>query len=203
MSSFFTENVYENPDRILRMLDLAGAKSSASDNNQDLVVLVENNGTVIEGECKRQFADGKKRLDALGYMLGGSTVLRTDFSGTNLVQSDLIVVRQSDAATASLWSLYKSQTSTTNLKVQLSVFKAGGDNSPDAQPTLEIVLSQARVTAISALTSTTMAVPCEIVFFLFGCLEIRSAPQLAQGQRGAVRTCTIDLSLPAVSLGQS
>jgi hypothetical protein len=184
----FDDDAFNNSAEGLRLLDLAIATTAG----QDLVLLVENNGTPVEGESVRPFEDGKKRMDALGYMLTGGTRQRTDATGFNLLTSDLAVVRQCDAATASLWNLFKNQNA-ANLKVQLSVFKSGGDDAPDAQPTLEIVLEQARIAALSTLTSSRVAVPCELLFFSFSHLEIRSAPQLASGQRGAVRTCSIDM----------
>ena len=73
--------------------------------------------------------------------------------------------------------------------MHLSVFKAGGDASKDMQPTLEIVLEGARVDTHSILTGGSPRRPCEIIFFHFRKIEIRSAPQKGTGQRGAVRSC--------------
>jgi hypothetical protein len=53
------------------------------------------------------------------------------------------------------------------------------------------VATKARVALQALITSQKLASPCEIIYFHFDAYEIRSAPQMAAGTRGAVRTCTI------------
>jgi hypothetical protein len=175
-----------SPDAVLRLLELTCAAMPG----QDLVLLLENKGTAIEGECARAFADGKKRLDALGYLLSASTQIAPGTNAAKVSTSSLVVVRHCDAASASIASLLKSQTE--SLKVTLSTFKAGGDDDPgDAQPTLEFVIDKGRVEHFSLLTSGSMdGMPCEVISFAHQGIELRSAPQTKTGQRGAVRTCT-------------
>ena len=79
----------------------------------------------------------------------------------------------------------------SDIKVQLSVFKASGDSATDMQPTLEFLLEGARVDTHSILTGGTPKRACEIIFFHYRKIEIRSAPQLRTGLRGAVRSCVI------------
>jgi hypothetical protein len=180
-----TDHPILSPDAVLRLIDLACAASSG----QDLALMLENKGAAIEGECARDFEDGKKRLDVLGYLLTASAQLAPGTNAVKLSTSDLIVVRQCDAASASIASLLKSQTE--GLKVVLSTFKAGGDPSEDAQPTLELAIDKGRVEHFSILTCGSLGgVPCEVIGFAHQGLEIRSAPQTKTGQRGAVRTCT-------------
>jgi hypothetical protein len=183
----FTLDPILNPEEALRLVDLA----SDSMSGQDLVLLLENKSSPVEGESVRDFEDGKKRLDAMGYMLVSGVQVAPGTNKAKVSTSNLIVVRQCDAASASIASLLKSQTE--DLKVVLSTFKAGGDHpSKDAQPTLEITIEKGRVALYCVLTPSRMrGIPCEIVSFAHQGLEIRSAPQATTGFRGAVRTCTL------------
>jgi len=56
------------------------------------------------------------------------------------------------------------------------------------------VFTEARVHTQSLLTGGNPKRPCEIVYFNFRKIEIRSAPQLDTGLRGAVRTCVLTKS---------
>ena len=182
----FTPDPILDPDAVLRLVELA----SQTTTGQDVVLLLENKGTPIEGESVRNFADGKKRLDVMGYMLISGVQPAPGTSNAKVSTGDLIVVRQCDAASASIASLLKSQTE--DLKVVLSTFKAGGDRAAtDEQPTLEIEIDKGRVAHFSVLTPSRLnGIPCEVVAFAHQGLEIRSAPQAQTGLRGAVRTCT-------------
>ncbi|WP_077002952.1 type VI secretion system tube protein Hcp [Variovorax sp. KK3] len=174
-----------DPDEALRLLD---HMTGVSDN--DFAMLIENKGTVMEGESKRAYEDGKQRMDIAGYAYLAEVKTPPGASKGRVRNHPLIVVRNCDAATASIASLMKSQDS--DIKVQLSVFKAGGDASKDMQPTLEILLEGARVDTHSILTGGTPRRPCEIIFFYYRKIELRSAPQKSTGQRGAVRSCVMN-----------
>jgi hypothetical protein len=182
----FTPDQMLDPETVLRLVDLACETTSG----QDLALLLENKGSPIEGESTRDFEDGKKRLDALGYILISSVQVAPGTNAAKVSTSNLIVVRKCDAASASIASLLKSQTE--DLRVVLSTFKAGGESySTELQPTLEMEIDKGRVAHFSVLTSGRLqGVPCEIVAFAHQEIEIRSAPQAKSGQRGAVRTCT-------------
>jgi hypothetical protein len=174
-----------DPDEALRLLD---HMSGASDN--DFAMLIENKGSVVEGESARQYEDGKQRMDIAGYAYLAEVVTPPGASKGKVRNHSLIVVRNCDAATASIASLMKNQDS--DIKVELSVFKAGGDSSKDMQPTLEIVLEGARIDTHSILTGGSPRRPCEILFFRYRKIEIRSASQKGTGQRGAVRSCVMN-----------
>lgn len=172
-------------DEALRLLDLSRQAGTAL----DMLMLIENRGTVIEGESSRRFADGKQRMDVLGYDMHAGLLLPAGASSPRLVVSHLHVVRRCDAATASIASLLRSQT--TDLRIRLSMFRAGGDASPDAQAKLEFEFEGARVAEIALLTGGAVGGPCEVLRFGYRTLRIHSAPQQATGARGAVRTCEL------------
>jgi len=182
----FTSDQILDPNAVLRLVDLACETASG----QDLVLLLENKGSPIEGESTRDFEDGKKRLDVMGYILIAGVQVAPGASAAKVSTSNLIVVRRCDAASASIASLLKSQTE--DLKVVLSTFKASGDNpSTDLQPTLEMEIGKGRVAHFSILTCGNLGgMPFEVIAFAHQGIEVRSAPQTKTGQRGAVRTCT-------------
>jgi len=169
-----------------RYLDLANIEYG-----QDLVALVENAGSPVAGENTRQFSDGKPRLDMLGFAIAVGTATEISVSAKQPVRgSKLVLVRRCDSATASLANLLKSQT--REVTVQLSAFKASGDAfSPDQQPTLEIVVKKARISEMGFTTSSKFSGACEVTAYEYENLEIHSAPQVASGQRGAVRISTL------------
>ncbi|VTU38959.1 type VI secretion system tube protein Hcp [Variovorax sp. PBL-E5] len=171
-----------DPDEALRLLDHMSGESG-----NDFVMLIENKGAVVEGESERAYEDGKQRMDIAGYTYLAEVVTPPGASKGKVRNKSLIVIRDCDAATASIASLMKNQDS--DIKVQLSVFKAGGDTAKDMQPTLEFVLEGARVDSHAILTGGKPKRACEIVCFAYRKIEIRSAPQKITGQRGAVRSC--------------
>jgi type VI protein secretion system component Hcp len=173
-----------DPDEALRLLDHMSGEAG-----NDFVMLVESKGTVVEGESSRAHEDGKKRMDVAGYHYSAEVVNAPGSTKGKVRNTSFIVVRDCDAATASLASLMKNQDS--DIKMQLSVFKAGGDSGKDMQPTLEFLLEDARIDAHCILTGGRPKRPCEIIFFGYRKIEIRSAAQKSTGQRGAVRSCVI------------
>ena len=64
-----------DPDEALRLLD---HMSGQSDN--DFVMMIENKGSVVEGESSRAHEDGKQRMDIAGYCLsrGGRDAARVE-----------------------------------------------------------------------------------------------------------------------------
>jgi len=172
-----------DPDEALRLLDHLSGESG-----HDFSMMIENKGTPLEGESKRTYEDGKQRMDIGGYSYKSDVVIPPGSNKGKLRNHAFIVVRDCDAATASIASLLKNQDS--DLKVTVSVFKASGDSSKDQQPHLEFVLGGARVNCHAIVTGGRPKRPCDIIFFDYVKLEIRSAPQQQTGARGAVRTCS-------------
>lgn len=171
-------------DEALRLLDLYGAA-----NRLDMVMSIENRGTPIEGESERRYGDGKPRMDLLGYDVHAGLSVAPGSASAALVLSHLHVVRKSDAATASIASLLRNQA--VDLRVTVSVFRAGGDNIGDSQPMLEFVFENARVAEIALLTGGAVSEPSEVIRFGYRVMKISSASQQGAGQRGAVRTCEL------------
>lgn len=173
-------------DEALRLLDLA----SREDTGRDVVLRIESKGVVYEGENERQFEDGKQRMAVLGYFIANRVETPPGTSKGRVVTGSLTLVRASDAATASLASLLQSQAN--DLKVTLQVFRAGGDDSKDAQPMLQLDLQEARVQVHCLLSGGHLGRPAEVLAFTYRSLTISSAPQAKSGLRGAVRTCVFN-----------
>ena len=171
-------------DEQLRVLDLVRPDHAGG----DLVMLVDNAGTAVVGDTPRAFPDKKPRLDITGYSRG--LVQRSATAGANNVRNlaALVVVRRADVATASLSSLAYSRVD--KLTVKISAYRTGGDpTAADTQPTFEIELADARIAGQYLMTGGAHDVPSEILSFAYRSITIRSAPQKATGQRGAVREC--------------
>ncbi len=183
--SFDTDGFWDI-DEQLRVLELVQTRLEGS----DLVMLVDNSGSPVAGESVRRFPDGKSRMDVCGYSWG--LVMRSGAVGSTGARTfaPLVVVRRSDAATASLASLVNARTAT--LTVCISAFRAGGDQSAaDTQPMLEMQLEDAQITGQFLTTGGPLATLSEILVFNYRRITLRSAPQQATGARGAVRECTM------------
>ena len=180
----FTIDGIMDPDEALRMLDLLSGESGA-----DYHMIIDNKGKKITGESQRVFGDAMEMLDIGGYFYDAQ-IRATPGSTKGVVKvSPLMVVRDADAATASIASLLNSQDS--DLIVNILVFKASGDSSNDLQPFFQIELRGARVSYHGVITGGTPKRPCEIISFQHREAEIRSAPQAQTGLRGAVRTAKL------------
>jgi type VI protein secretion system component Hcp len=172
-------------DEALRTLELVGTKSGQI----DLVMQVKTQRAGdIEGESSRKYKDGKPRHDVLGYYFaaGSPSDAGSGQATGRRRYSALRIVRNSDAATASLMSAFATN---DNLAVDLSSYKAGGDNSADAQPIFRILLKNARVKTFTLIAGG--ALPntgaMEIIELNFRTVTIESAPQQKTGDRGGVR----------------
>jgi type VI protein secretion system component Hcp len=179
-------------DEALRTLEIVGSKSGQI----DLVMQVKTQRAGdIEGESPRKYKDGKPRHEVLGYYFAAGTPSDAG-SGQSTGRrrySALRIVRNTDASTASLMSAFATN---DNLTVDLSSYKAGGDDSKDAQPTFRILLKNARVKTFTLLGGgalpNTGAV--EIIELHFRTVTIESAPQQKTGDRGGVRVFEDTLS---------
>ena len=182
-----TSNGVPDPDDALRMLDLAlGAASGC-----DLVMMIENAGSPIEGVLEPQFDDGKPRMEIAGYFCGGHQHTQSGRASAARTLSNFIVVRRTDAATASIASMLRVNAEAG--KVIVGVYKSGGDlKSTEAQAMLEFTMEKVRVTSHMMLTNSVLGAPTEIISFAFRRFTIRSAPQKNTGARGAVRECVFD-----------
>lgn len=173
-------------DEVLRIAEL----SISSQTGIDMFMVVESGGAPVEGESARAFSDGKPHMDIQGYFIFANQVQQGSDKKYKANSSPLVVVRQSDAATASLYSLLNN--GKTDVKATVQVYRAGGNaKSTQSQPTIEIVASEARIYCIATYTSKQLAQPCDIVVFAHRKLEVKTAPQQTTGIRGAVRTCTM------------
>ncbi|MDB5827705.1 MAG: hypothetical protein JWQ73_1925 [Variovorax sp.] len=175
-------------DEALRLLDL----SLQSEGANDIALSIDNNRTPVEGESMRTYSDGKHRISLLGYDVHAGLRMAPGVTTASLVLSHLYVVRRTDAATAPIASLLRSPTA--NLKLTLSIYRAGGDNIQDTEPMVEFTFEGARVSEIALLTGGAVRAPSEIIRFGYRVMKIQSAPQLASGIRGAVSTCELTMS---------
>lgn len=169
------------PEQLMHLLALAASKSE-----YDLMLAIEKDGSAVAGESPRTFGDGTPRLEVEGYLWG---VAQRSGSGAAGHQPYMLyAVRRCDAATASIMSMLTS--ASEKIRVTLGAYRAGGDS--DVEPTLEIVVDQARLVLHSLLTGPGTAGPCEVLGFAGKKFEVRSAAQQRSGLRGAVRTCTFE-----------
>src|ERR1700757_3592110 len=93
-----------DPEQALRLLEHMSGEA-----DYDFVMLIENKGAVMEGESRREYEDGKQRMDIAGYWHQVDMVTPPGASKGKVRNSAFAVVRQCDAATASIASLLKNQ----------------------------------------------------------------------------------------------
>lgn len=175
-------------DEALRLLDLAMNTAGAN----DIAMSIDNNRTPVEGESTRTYSDGKPRLDVLGYDVHAGLRVAPGSTTPAMVLSHLHVVRRTDAATASIASLLRNQT--VNLTLTLSIYRAGGDPSPTADPMVQFTFEGARVAEIALLTGGALGGPSEVIRFGYRVMRIEAASQQTGGLRGAVRTCEMTMA---------
>ena len=171
-----------SPEDARRFYELIGTGSA----DTDLVMMIENKGAPVEGELERSFDDGKARLSIGGYYW--SVQVPESSAQNQVVPNNLIVARRSDAATATIASLLRAQEK--DLKVVISVFKAGGDQrSTEAQATFELALENARTCRLVLNSGGQWGVPSELISISYRTAKVKTAPQKSTGARGAVREC--------------
>jgi type VI protein secretion system component Hcp len=178
----FLEDGSWSPEDARQFYELVGTGSA----ELDLVMLIESKGSPVEGELDRPFDDGKARLSIGGYYW--SVQVPESSAQNQVVPNNLIVARRSDAATATLASLLRTQEK--DLKVSIGVFKSGGDQrSNEQQATFELVLENARICRLVLNSGGNWGVPSELISISYRTLKVKSAPQKSSGARGAVREC--------------
>lgn len=183
----FNQDGFMDADEALRFLDLL-----AEDSGSDYHMSIENKGKKLQGESNRVFGDNMEMLDIGGYFYVAGVVSSPGSTKGVLRAQPFCVIRDCDAATASIASLLNSQDA--DLVVNVLVFKAGGDSSQDQQPFIQIELTGARVSWHAIVTGGRPKRPCEIIVFYFRTAEIKSAPQVEIGLRGAVRTAKLTMA---------
>lgn len=173
-------------EEALRTLQLIGTKVGQFDTHMQ--VTGEKQGEV-KGESERQHAGGGLYHAIVGYYLSaGSPTDSASGSATGRRRySAMRVVRSSDSSSASLMNAFMNNESLT---VVLDSYRAGGDNSKDAQPMFHFELKEARVRTFTLMFGgalpNTGAV--EIIEFAFRRIHIEAAPQTKVGQRGAPKS---------------
>ncbi len=179
-------------EEALRTLTLIGAKVGQFDTHMH--VTGQSQGP-IKGESERKHASGSLYHAIVGYYLAaGSPTDSASGSATGRRRySAMRVVRSSDSSSASLMNAFSHNESLT---VVLDSYRAGGDDSVDAQPMFHFKLENARVKTFTlmfggALPSTGMV---EIIEFAYRNIEIEAAPQTKVGQRGGVKSFQDDWS---------
>lgn len=173
-------------EEALRTLTLIGTKVGQFDTHMH--VTGEKQGE-IKGESERKHASGKLYHSIIGYYLAaGSPTDSASGSATGRRRySAMRVVRSSDSSSASLMNAFSNNESLT---VELDSYRAGGDDSVDAQAMIHFKLENARVKTFTlmfggALPNTGMV---EIIEFAYRKIEMEAAPQTKAGQRGGVKT---------------
>lgn len=183
---------FMNIDQQLRTLDLV----QKNFDGDDLVMLVENAGAAVVGECERKFPDGKPRISIAGYSWGVFLRPGAPVNAQGKTMGPLVVVRRTDAATASLASLLAN--GSDKVKVCISAFRSGGDRAAvDTQPMFEMELEHCRITGHFLTTGGPLTTLGEILHIDYRSIMLRSATQLPTGARGPVRECQFTAPNPA------
>ena len=181
-------STYWQTDNLLRTSELATNALAGG----DLVMLLSNSGTVVNGDNARKFPDGKSRLDLAGYTWGQVVNPETSSSTGDRHMLPLVVVRRVDAATATFSSFMQSRTN--KLELRVSAYRAGGDSSTqDTLPMFELQLDEAQVIAQYFHTGGVLKDLTEVLAFSFRRMTVRSWPQQATGARGGVRECVMSV----------
>ena len=179
-------------EEAVRTLEIVGTKMG----QLDLLMQVKGQKQgQIEGESIRKYEDGKLRHAILGYYLaaGSPTDSASGQSTGRRRYSAMRVVRNSDSSTSQFLNAFSSN---EGLTVILDSFRAGGDDSKDADPMFRIELKEARVRSFTLMSGG--ALPntggVEIIEFAFREINMESAPQTKIGQSGGPKTFTDTLS---------
>jgi type VI protein secretion system component Hcp len=154
----------------------------------DINLIVTIDGANIQGENLRTW--GEDAISAYGYFF------KTQVTDANYVDAgSLWVARNLDVASASLTSALKacSGTSKKRMSACLRVFRAGGNDiiGIAPKPVIKFTLQDAQIVFQTFLTNNPTGLPTEVLAFAYKTITIETAPQLASGIIGAVRTCQL------------
>jgi type VI secretion system Hcp family effector len=178
-------------EEAFRTLQLIGTKVG----HLDAHMTVTGRAGPIKSESVRLHGDGKPHHAIIGYYLaaGGATDSATGQSAGRRRYSAMRVVRSSDSSSTLLMNSFITN---DTLTVELKSYRAGGDNSKDAEPLFHFKLSDARVKTFTLMFGgalpNTGAV--EIIEFAFRKIEGDASPQSNTGQSGAKNSFEDDWS---------
>jgi type VI protein secretion system component Hcp len=157
--------------------------------SMDLELSIQIDGTFIQGESKSSHGNGDV-LSVFGYYFKSQISLDLK---RNLKPGPFWVVRDLDAATASLSSAMKALSGDTTkmMIVELRAFKAGGMKTAGevSRPVLNFKLDQAIIAFQGFHTSSPSGIPSEVLGFNYRSITIETTPQLESGLMGATRNC--------------
>lgn len=172
-------------EELQRTQRLAGGQRSGS----DMVMLIDNAGTVVEGESARRYPDGKSRLDITGWHWGQSAHSESGAVDAARHLTPLTVVRLADSASGSLAILASNRT--RKITAHICAYRAGGDATAlDTEPFFEIAIGEAQIIGQYFLSGDDGALR-EVLVFSYRSVKVKTAPQAGTGARGAVRECQI------------
>lgn len=165
-----------SPVDALRVLD-----SLEYDEQVDIVMFIKSASNPVIGEESRTF-DGAAGLFITSYFFQSYAL-----EAAGLVSPQpLVVIRQSDAATATLASLHYKQSQ--DLVVSIEVYRAGGLDVI-ADPFFKISFEGGRISSHQLfMGGRPIRRPHEILTIDFVTGRVETAPQLVSGLRGALRT---------------
>lgn len=173
-------------EELQRLIELAGGQRSGA----DMVMLVDNAGTIVEGEAMaRVYPDGKSRLAIAGWYWGQSAHSESGAVDAARHLTPLTVVRQADAASGSLAILASNRT--RKISANISLYRSGGDSTVvTTEPLFEVNIGEAQIVGQYFLTGSDATLK-EVLVFSYRSVQLKMAPQKITGSRGAVREVTI------------
>ncbi|RZL89108.1 MAG: hypothetical protein EOP76_16525 [Variovorax sp.] len=172
-----------SPNEALGVLD-----SLEYDEQSDIVMFVASAGNQVAGEDTRTL-DDVPGLFITSFFFQ-SYALQAAGSASGMVSAEpLTVVRQCDAATATLASLHYKQVE--DLVIGIDVFRAGGVDVK-ADPFFSLMMEGGRITSqYLFMGGRPIRRPHEILTIDFTGFTVETAPQVTSGQRGGVRTARL------------
>jgi type VI protein secretion system component Hcp len=183
----WNDDVTVDPEELQSILSMFPQGETQMD--MDLTVTID--GTNIRGENLSTW--GEDTISAYGYYFKAQlNHAKAAFPGT------FCVARNLDVASASLTSAFKacSGTSKKTMSVCLRVFRAGGNDiiGITPKPVIKFTLHDSYILLQAFLTNNPSGLPTEVLAFNYRSITIETAPQLASGLIGAVRTCQLSYS---------
>lgn len=180
-------------EEALRTLQLIGKTIGQFDTH----MYIRGSRGDVEGESERQHAGGGRYHAILGYYLSAGTP--TDGASGSASgkrrHSAMRVVRSSDSSSAILLTAFQKN---DDLTVELSSYRAGGDDSKDAQPMFHFKLEHARVKTYTLMFGG--ALPntgaIDIIEFAYRRIGLEAAAQTKTGQRGPLKIYDDDWTNP-------
>jgi hypothetical protein len=176
-----------DPEELGSLLKLMPTSSGL----MDLELSIKIDGSFIQGESKSKHG-GSDVLALFGYYFKSQLLHSTG----NLHCASFWIIRDVDAATASLTSAMVASSGKKNAKlmdVELRAFKSGGPKvlGEVVRPTLCFKMERTLIGFQAFHTNSPSGIPSEVVGFSFARMTIETTPQLESGLMGATRTCVL------------